>query len=282
MPAVASIIVEVQQVEPMFVNTPEEGALARAYPNCPMPMVPVQVWKPNAAITLSLSFGPTTEDERAGLKLASPEALGFTSQSGCAQTPNNQHRYSCNRYPGNRADVAVLQGMTLQWTPPLEAAGAVYKVCVVAEDDAPSKATRCLTIHVSRCMYCSDSESLAHLATRFRTNWLQIWSANDPEWVQENQQSLQESQVKAWAATDFPHKVEQGTLIRLGPVYTTRAEHGFQELAQRFGTTLWALLELNPDLASLAEDGAPIPIGQDVCVLPGICSASPGSEIDRR
>lgn len=63
-------------------------------------------------------------------------------------------------------------------------------------------------------------------------------------------------------------------------MYTTRAEHGFQELAQRFGTTLWALLELNPDLNSFAEDGAPIPIGQDVCVLPGICSASQGTQID--
>lgn len=71
------------------------------------------------------------EDEAAGLKLASPEAFGFTSQSGCVQKPNDQHSYSCNKYTSNRADVAVLHQMTLQWTPPLEAAGAVYKVSIL-------------------------------------------------------------------------------------------------------------------------------------------------------
>jgi hypothetical protein len=53
-----------------------------------------------------------------------------------------------------------------------------------------------------------------------------------------------------------------------------------EELAQRFGTTIWALLELNPDLAELAEVNAPIPKGQEICVLPGICSAAPGMAMD--
>jgi len=79
-------------------------------------------------------------------------------------------------------------------------------------------------------------------------------------------------QVTGWDATDSPHEVEKGTLIRLGPVYTTRAEHEFAELEQRFGTTRWALLELNPDLRELSRDQVAIPMGQDVCILPGICS----------
>ena len=87
-------------------------------------------------------------------------------------------------------------------------------------------------------------------------------------------------QVHAWSATEHPHEVERGRLIHLGPVYRTRAEHTFDELAQRFGTTVWALLELNPDLAEFAEDRAPIPMDQEVCVLPGICSATPGMAMD--
>ena len=79
-------------------------------------------------------------------------------------------------------------------------------------------------------------------------------------------------QVTGWDTTDSPHEVKKGTLIRLGPVYTTRAEHEFAELEQRFGTTRWALLELNPDLRELSQDQAAIPMGQDVCILPGICS----------
>ena len=86
--------------------------------------------------------------------------------------------------------------------------------------------------------------------------------------------------MNAWAATDYPHQLDRGTLVRLGPVYHTRAEHAFEELAQRFQTTVWALLELNPDLVHLAEDGAHIPIGQEVCVLPGICTAAQGMSID--
>jgi len=89
-----------------------------------------------------------------------------------------------------------------------------------------------------------------------------------------------ELQVKAWEATDYPHQLEQGTLVRLGPVYHTRAEHSFDELAQRFGTTVHALIEMNPDIAHLAEDKAPIPMNQEMCVLPGICTAAPGMTID--
>ena len=87
-------------------------------------------------------------------------------------------------------------------------------------------------------------------------------------------------QVDAWDQTEFPHKVEKGTLVRLGPVYKTRAEHSFEEIAHRFSTSLWALVEMNPDLADLAQDAMPIPIGQEVCILPGICTPAAGSALD--
>lgn len=88
------------------------------------------------------------------------------------------------------------------------------------------------------------------------------------------------AQEKAWAATDYPHELEQGTLVRLGPVYRTRAEHAFEELAERFGTTVSALVEMNPDIAHLADDKAPIPMDQEVCVLPGICTPATGMALD--
>jgi len=291
-PTIPSIRVDVQQVLPLFEGaassagppgTPPAGALPHAYPNCPMPAVPIYVWKENAELELSLSFGPSSDDEAAGLAYASPAPFSFTSHSACSQDAKDEHRYRCPRYTSPRSSyssVSLLHGMTLEWTPPLEAAGSVYKVCAVAQDDAPSHSTRCWTIAVKRCMYCTDSESVSHLATRFRTSWLQIWSSNDPEWVALHAHSLETSKVKAWEATDYPHQLEQGTLVRLGPVYRTRAEHGFDELAQRFGTTIHALIEMNPDIAHLAEDNAPIPMNQEMCVLPGICTAAPGMTID--
>ena len=89
------------------------------------------------------------------------------------------------------------------------------------------------------------------------------------------------SQVKLWTNTDSPHQVETGTLVRLGPTYVTRDEHSFAELAQRFNTNEWALVEMNPDLSALAADNARIPAGQEICVLPGICTAAAGAELDR-
>lgn len=87
-------------------------------------------------------------------------------------------------------------------------------------------------------------------------------------------------QERAWAATDYPHQLEQGALVRLGPVYHTRDEHAFEELAERFGTSIHALIEMNPDIAHLAEDNAPIPKDQEVCVLPRICTPAPGMALD--
>lgn len=109
------------------------------------------------------------DDVAAGLGYMSPEAFGFTSHSSCVQDAKNQHLYRCPKYTSPRSSfssVSLLHGMALEWTPPLEAAGSVYKICAVAQDNAPSESKRCWTIAVKRCMYCTDSESISHLATR--------------------------------------------------------------------------------------------------------------------
>ena len=68
-PTIPSIRVDVQQVLPLFEGaansagppgTPPAGALPHAYPNCPMPAVPIYVWKEDAELELSLSFGPSS------------------------------------------------------------------------------------------------------------------------------------------------------------------------------------------------------------------------------
>lgn len=108
-----------------------------------------------------------TEDKAAGHKYASPAAFAFASASSCKEDVTDQNRYYCPRY-GATPDAAVgYFTYNMQWTPPLEAAGRNYKVCVVAEDNAPSAATRCFTFEVKRCMYCTASESLSHVATRW-------------------------------------------------------------------------------------------------------------------
>ena len=68
-PERVSVRVDVQQVLPVFEGstepgapggTPPAGALPDAYPNCPMPTVPIHVFKDSAELELSLSFGPST------------------------------------------------------------------------------------------------------------------------------------------------------------------------------------------------------------------------------
>ena len=122
--------------------------------------------------------GMRAEDVAAGRHYASPDRFAFTSVAveHCVRPTGstNQHLYRCAQYTtANRGQssylVARMRGTQLQWTPPLEAAGFVYKVCVVARDLAPranSASVRCWTIEVQRCMYCTDSESIAHLASR--------------------------------------------------------------------------------------------------------------------
>jgi hypothetical protein len=105
-----------------------------------------------------------TEDDAAGHKYASPAAFAFASASACEPDATDQNRYFCPRYGATPDDGYHTYNM--QWTPPMEAAGRNYKVCVVASDDAPSAATRCFTFEVKRCMYCTASESLSHVATR--------------------------------------------------------------------------------------------------------------------
>ena len=146
-PAAASITVKVSQVVPLFEGnevegTPAEGRIYMAYPNCRMPGVEIRVWKPLSQITLSLTFGSTAEDKAQGHNYASPAPFGFASQpfAGCVKENADKDVVVCTRYGSQRSSALLssLYGMRLDWTPPLEAAGLQYKVCVVATDDAPS------------------------------------------------------------------------------------------------------------------------------------------------
>jgi len=60
-PQNASITVEVQQVTPEFdASTAPEGPVPHGYPNCPMAPIPINVFKANAVLEMSLTFGSTS------------------------------------------------------------------------------------------------------------------------------------------------------------------------------------------------------------------------------
>jgi len=93
-PMTSSIRVYVQQVVPVFESavgaqgfqgTPPAGALPHAYPNCPMPAVPIYVWKANAELELSLSFGRSSGDDPCFMK-------HLCGLFGTQPTPKARHR----------------------------------------------------------------------------------------------------------------------------------------------------------------------------------------------
>jgi len=235
----------------------DDAALPTAYVNCPMPPFGVYATKSNAVdlLTIDIHFG--------GEGYADPSEHGLT--------------YTTDKFYFRRTvtdsqdfnDYALYMGVS--WTPPPGAEGRTYRICFRAYDDV-SSTTSCSTVHVARCMYCTkEGESLVSIAQRFRTDWLQVWAANDADVVASNTAELAASQVRPWGGADVrhPHDLEEGVLIRLGPLLHTRLEHSLDEIAGRYGTTVRSLLEVNPDLLGL--DG-PVPRNSELCVLPAICN----------
>ena len=67
----------------------------------------------------------------------------------------------------------------LNWTPQRDQTGLLKRVCIDAVSKAARTATRCFTLHVSKCRYCAQpGETMQSLADSFQTDWLQLWGAN--------------------------------------------------------------------------------------------------------
>jgi hypothetical protein len=79
---------------------------------------------------------------------------------------------------GEGDSVHFMAHVVASWTPPVEAMGRIFDVCVVAKG-SKSRKERCIKVEVKPCFYCTvPSETLHTIASKFQTNWMQIWSAN--------------------------------------------------------------------------------------------------------
>ena len=55
-----------------------------------------------------------------------------------------------------------------------------------------------------------------------------------------------------------------GTLVRIGPVFTAQTSETLADIALRFGTSITTLLKFNADL--VGSHG--VQVGQQICILP--------------
>jgi hypothetical protein len=109
----------------------------------------------------------------------------------------------------------------------------------------------CFTVHVVKCKYClSLGETIMHAAARYKSDWLQIWGANS--------HIVTPDAIPAW------------TSLQLGPMYSVRAGDTLESIATRFGSSSNNLLEANPDIAVVNDQGM-INMGDEICVLPYVC-----------
>jgi len=147
----------------------------------------------------------------------------------------------------------------LAWYPVRGQEPHTYTYCVHARDTACMGyrcAQRgrdiCFTVHVVKCKYClSIGETIMHAAARYKSDWLQIWGAN-PHIVSPDS-------IPAW------------TSLQLGPMYSVRAGDTLENIARRFGTSSNNLLEANPDIQVVNDQGM-INMGDELCVLPYVCT----------
>ena len=154
------------------------------------------------------------------------------------------------------------------WTPPLQAVGHIYNVCVQSRS-AKSFAERCVLVEVKRCFYCTvRGETLHTIAAKFQTNWMQIWSANHERMGDDLDIDLPAG-TTWWKETKNPNDLKPGVLIRLGPVFHSPVDTEVEYLLEEFQTTREALLLSNPNLH---PEMTHIKADEEVCILPDICS----------
>ena len=147
---------------------------------------------------------------------------------------------------------AVEYTTSLSWRPRAEQMGGRFELCfrVTEANDlvlvtAANHTERCFVVHVGKCRKClSPGESLDSIARSLASDWRLVWSANH--------------------AILNPSSVAGGRLIKTSLAYKVVRGDSLASVAMRFGTTVRALLDINPDLAL----GAPLADGAVVCVLP--------------
>jgi len=90
----------------------------------------------------------------------------------------------------------------------------------------------------------------------FQSNWRRLWNVN------------------AHLPADPDATLQGGSVITLGPVYTTKKGDSVSSIAGKFHTTAKSLLLLNP---SIADDGV-VPAGSGLCIP--TCTLLPNPSLD--
>jgi len=195
----------------------------------------------------------------------------FQGDNGCAMAMDG-----CTSAGGNEACRAF------EWTPGPKDGGFNKEICFTATDMAAGQSVpesempggrpaghpfflagdcaqadetvHCVLVSVQRCVWGVQVEdTLQDIASRFDTNWLQLWHLNP-----------------SMPHPDF-HLTEehQGFPINVGHLYTAEYGDTLDELADRFGTSVGGLRDMNADIS-----GSDIADGSTICITPDSCHTS--------
>uniref|UniRef100_A0A7S0THB5 LysM domain-containing protein n=1 Tax=Hemiselmis andersenii TaxID=464988 RepID=A0A7S0THB5_HEMAN len=255
-----------------LAGTPFDGSVQpRGFINCPLRGFGIFVRKTGTApenLNISLvPAAPGTPDALSQGLTATREYLAAEDEGGdnVAQVGEISEFTTYIKYVG------------VAWTPTKEALGQTFQVCFRASETVPggsleiSSRQACVFIPIERCMYCTvRDDTLQSVAARFRTTWLQIWTANYPGWYGA---SFAESGVEPWVDTRDPDHLPHSLLIRLGPVYKATHDGPLASLIDRFQTTREAIEAANPQVTS---DMDTLRAGEQLCILPEICTDDEG------
>jgi len=141
-----------------------------------------------------------------------------------------------------------------QWVPARGQEGHRYDLLFHASDSSgleEYQVHKCIKINIVRCKYCvEDGDSMLSIAAEYDLDWLQLWGVN--------------------VDVKNPDHLFNGQIVNLCPVYYVKDQDTLDGIAARFGTHPDHIALMNPDLEEV--DVKSIPVGQELCVCPGICN----------
>uniref|UniRef100_A0A7S0VIM3 LysM domain-containing protein n=1 Tax=Hemiselmis tepida TaxID=464990 RepID=A0A7S0VIM3_9CRYP len=133
-----------------------------------------------------------------------------------------------------------------------------HEVCLTAsEKDSLNNTARspphCVPVQVQRCSAClKGGAGLNDLSKRYGTHWTQIYSSNQD-------------------ITGNPDALDNGRLVRLGPLYEVQDNDTPMQVAVKLGVSVNQLLYWNKHLSLLQDPLASIAPGTILCTMPKTC-----------
>merc|ERR1719183_37390 len=121
----------------------------------------------------------------------------------------------------------------------------------------------CVEVKVASCRYkVRVRESLVDVATRFNTDWMQLWALNP---------QLHQPDIEVGFQQDSS---ALGGMVKTGHMYKVDRGDYLSAIAYKFGTSVKMLLHLNANLVtddSLHAGDQELKPGMKICVIPNSC-----------